>query len=147
MTDDEIKAAREMCADPIEQDSGDPPICPACGDEYILCNDNGTHGHMMCDPCGAESFDKIRTLVPRLLDEVERLRRELSEAHDIANDQIRQRTNLAAFVEGEAWRMAALRAVLADAMALLDTVNPDYSRDEWERLANRIAALKSKVAP
>lgn len=153
ITDDEIKSARALCdaATPgpwkhVRGPAARDVLYDANGRE-LLFTSNEYYARADLEENDAAFIAAARTLVPRLLDEVEQARRELSEAHDIANDQIRQRTNLAAFVEGEAWRMAALRAVLADAMALLDTVNPDYSRDEWERLANRIAALKSKVAP
>ena len=157
ITDDEIKAARALC------EAATPGPWTARFDEYVIGdnvsarvsirNDDGAwvdsertivNESMRGD---AAFIAAARTLVPRLLDEVERLKAALAEAVDIANDQVRQRTNLAAAVEGDAWRMAALRSALAEAVDALNDVNPDYSRDEWERLANRLAALKSNGAP
>ena len=153
ITDDEIKAARALCdaATPgpwkhVRGPAARDVLYDANGRE-LLFTSNEYYARADLEENDAAFIAAARTLVPRLLDEVERLRTALAEAVDIANDQVRQRTNLAAAVEGDAWRMAALRSALAEAVDALNDVNPDYSRDEWERLANRLAALKSNGAP
>lgn len=127
MTDDEIKAARALCANVKESE------CEAC----------------VCRDCLAEyqALDEIRDILPVVLDEVERLKAALAEAVDIANDQVRQRTNLAAAVEGDAWRMAALRSALADALDALDAIAAGTFFRPEEYARQKAAALKSKVAP
>lgn len=137
MTDDDIKAARALCADPPEQDGIDPPICPACGDEYILDNDNGTQGHMMCDPCGAEAFDKARTLLPALLDALAAARRERD---GLLGERYEMLTSRDALLPDGARRdLAATKAALAEAMALLREASAWFDEDP------RYAVLKAKA--
>ena len=157
ITDDEIKAARALC------EAATPGPWTARFDEYVIGdnvsarvsirNDDGAwvdsertivNESMRGD---AAFIAAARTLVPRLLDEDERLKAALAEAVDIANDQVRQRTNLAAAVEGDAWRMAALRSALADALDALDAIAAGTFFRPEEYARQKAAALKSKVAP
>lgn len=150
MTDDDIKTARELCADPPEQDSIDPPTCPACGDEYILDNDNGTHGHMMCDPCGAEAFDKARTLVPALLDALAEARAGRAErgAAQVAalSGWAVEGVTLDAKIAELTADLAAAKAALAEAIAIIESVTTSVPHLHVH-FAPTLAALKAKVRP
>ena len=95
MTDDEIKAARALCANVKESE------CEAC----------------VCRDCLAEyqALDEIRDILPVVLDEVERLKAALAEAVELAGEAIVQHGHDDYFTAKNQWteRLAALKSKVA----------------------------------
>ena len=72
-----------------------------------------------------------------------------AEAVDIANDQVRQRTNLAAAVEGDARGDGRLRSALADAPDALDAIvaGTFFRPEEYARVSAAASRTRRQQAP